>query len=134
MVTDPKGATVNIDGEEAGTAPLTVQLAPGKHKIEVSRRGYVRTRKTVKISADKAPSPVSFKLKKSDTSSKHNVDLDPEEGPATKSTVPGKQRRRGQSRPKRTRHRGAAPQVVHDTACGLGQAIAVLVQIAVERG
>lgn len=41
FVTTPAGAQVSIDGAPpAGVTPLTTELTPGKHKIEVSLQGY----------------------------------------------------------------------------------------------
>ncbi|MDX2054603.1 MAG: PEGA domain-containing protein [Polyangiaceae bacterium] len=41
LSTDPKGATVSVDGvAQPGVTPLTLKLAPGKHKLEVAAMDY----------------------------------------------------------------------------------------------
>jgi len=41
VLTTPPGATVAIDGTPLGVSPLTVELRPGTHSAQVSRRGFV---------------------------------------------------------------------------------------------
>lgn len=42
VTTDPAGAQVTIDGAvQPGTTPLTVELAPGAHRVEASLSGYL---------------------------------------------------------------------------------------------
>lgn len=41
VLTSPAGATVAIDGTPLGVSPLTVELRPGTHTAQVSRRGFV---------------------------------------------------------------------------------------------
>jgi len=40
VLTTPPGATVAIDGTPLGVSPLTVELRPGTHSAQVSRRGF----------------------------------------------------------------------------------------------
>jgi hypothetical protein len=40
VVTDAPGATVTIDGVEAGTTPLTRTVKPGRHEVRVEGAGY----------------------------------------------------------------------------------------------
>lgn len=40
VLTTPPGATVAIDGKPLGVSPLTVELRPGTHSAQVSRRGF----------------------------------------------------------------------------------------------
>jgi tetratricopeptide (TPR) repeat protein len=40
VLTSPPGATVAIDGAPLGVSPLTVELHPGRHDAQVSRRGF----------------------------------------------------------------------------------------------
>ncbi|HET7544514.1 MAG TPA: PEGA domain-containing protein [Polyangiaceae bacterium] len=40
VLTSPSGATVAIDGVPLGVSPLTVELHPGRHDAQVSRRGF----------------------------------------------------------------------------------------------
>ena len=36
----PQGATVKVDGTEAGVTPKVIQVAPGKHTLEFSKEGF----------------------------------------------------------------------------------------------
>lgn len=38
--TEPPGATINVDGEEVGKSPLTVELASGEYPVVASRPGF----------------------------------------------------------------------------------------------
>lgn len=40
VMTDPPGAVVTLDGQPAGTTPLSLDVQPGRHRIEVRREGY----------------------------------------------------------------------------------------------
>ena len=40
VLTTPSGATVAIDGTPLGVSPLTVELRPGTHSVQVSGRGF----------------------------------------------------------------------------------------------
>ncbi|MBX3184905.1 MAG: PEGA domain-containing protein [Polyangiaceae bacterium] len=41
LTTEPAGASVTVDGQaQMGETPMTLKLAPGKHRIEVSSSGY----------------------------------------------------------------------------------------------
>ncbi|HKO49499.1 MAG TPA: PEGA domain-containing protein [Polyangiaceae bacterium] len=40
VLTSPPGATVAIDGTPLGVSPLTVELRPGSHNAQLSRRGF----------------------------------------------------------------------------------------------
>ncbi|MBW1809003.1 MAG: PEGA domain-containing protein [Deltaproteobacteria bacterium] len=52
--TEPAGATVNVDGEDVGKSPLTVELASGEYPVKVSRPGYeALSMKTTVISGRK---------------------------------------------------------------------------------
>ncbi len=42
LESDPPGATVLIDGESAGTTPLTKELPAGSHRVEFRRRNVTR--------------------------------------------------------------------------------------------
>ena len=51
---DPWGATVYLDGEEKGTAPLTLTDVPaGKHTLLVTMLGYLDSNSTITVTADK---------------------------------------------------------------------------------
>jgi len=49
VVTDPLGATVTIDGAEAGESPLRVGIAAGTHTILVQRDGYAPAERSVSV-------------------------------------------------------------------------------------
>ena len=42
----PSGATILIDGSAVGTAPATVKLKPGPHRLRASMSGYYPTPET----------------------------------------------------------------------------------------
>jgi len=48
---DPAGATVNVDGQSAGRAPLTLRLAPGIHRLTLSEGGR-RREETIQVTPD----------------------------------------------------------------------------------
>jgi PEGA domain len=51
LVSEPAGATVNVDGTKVGVAPVVTALDPGSHEVVVSRPGYVSERRTIEILA-----------------------------------------------------------------------------------
>ena len=55
ITSDPWGATVYLDGEPKGTAPLTLTNVPaGKHNLIVTMLGYMDSNSTITVTADKA--------------------------------------------------------------------------------
>ncbi|MCA9688248.1 MAG: PEGA domain-containing protein [Nannocystaceae bacterium] len=87
VITDPKGATVTVDGKKAGETPIVLNLAPGNRKIEIRLNGYKRIRKTVKAVVGEELSVMNLALAKSQPRtirSGENIDIDPEEGIVTK--------------------------------------------------
>ena len=52
LSTEPPGATVLIDGEQAGKAPLISQLPAGKHRIQISLEGWLDEEREVSVAAD----------------------------------------------------------------------------------
>jgi len=49
---DPQGAEVVIDGQPRGTTPLeTLSLPPGKHRVEVTRKGFAPWGQTIQAKA-----------------------------------------------------------------------------------
>lgn len=65
VVTDPAGATVEIDGSPRGTTPVVVAgLAAGIHEVRLTRDGYapVVLRKSVREGKDETLSAVMAKL------------------------------------------------------------------------
>ncbi len=53
VTSHPDGATVFIDGREAGQTPLKAQVAPGKHFVVLERSGFARSRS--ELALDEAP-------------------------------------------------------------------------------
>lgn len=47
VTSDPPGATILIDGKEVGRAPLEHELAPGSHRAEARKRGYLDQTRTI---------------------------------------------------------------------------------------
>ena len=47
----PDGATISIDGLEAGRSPVTTELEPGPHRISAVAEGFADTAKTVEVAA-----------------------------------------------------------------------------------
>lgn len=63
----PSGATVTIDGSQAGTTPLDLTTAtPGKHTLRIELRGYGVIETTVELPAGKR-TPLEFRLNKQET-------------------------------------------------------------------
>jgi serine/threonine-protein kinase len=61
--TDPPGATVSIDGKEAGVSPLTLPtVAPGMRTVRVARDGYASAELSLEIVADAPLAPLRFSL------------------------------------------------------------------------
>lgn len=49
LATTPTGASIKIDGREAGYTPQMAMLAPGKHTFEFAKEGYQTATKDVEI-------------------------------------------------------------------------------------
>lgn len=49
----PEGATVRINGEDAGSTPLKMSLEDGNHKLEIVKNGYVTHVQDITISRDR---------------------------------------------------------------------------------
>ncbi|MFI5185013.1 MAG: TonB family protein, partial [Vicinamibacteria bacterium] len=61
--TEPAGATVSIDGKEAGVSPLTLpSVAPGLRTVRVAREGYAPAELSLEIVADAPLAPLRFSL------------------------------------------------------------------------
>jgi hypothetical protein len=60
--TTPSSATVLLDGQEAGTTPLTTEVSTGPHTVTVQKQGYKSTTDTVSV-RDDAPQEVTVDLK-----------------------------------------------------------------------
>jgi serine/threonine-protein kinase len=61
---EPAGAVVELDGQPAGTAPLTLPpLVPGLHTVRVSREGFETEERRLELAAGVDPGPLRFELK-----------------------------------------------------------------------
>jgi hypothetical protein len=52
---DPAGATVFVDGDSIGTAPLTERLVPGEYNLQIRREGYLPAERTVTVEKGRDP-------------------------------------------------------------------------------
>jgi hypothetical protein len=43
----PEGASVLLDGEPRGTAPLVLSVTPGEHQVDVNAPGFMPVSRTV---------------------------------------------------------------------------------------
>ena len=59
----PPGATIKVDGQDAGVTPQIVPIAPGKHVIEFSKEGYATGSSPVDIVQNSMPGSVDIDLK-----------------------------------------------------------------------
>jgi len=59
--TDPGGATVYVDGRVHGVTPVQVALAPGEHRVRVTKAGYLENSRLVSVQAGQ-PRPLSITL------------------------------------------------------------------------
>lgn len=55
VISVPPGATLKVDGQDAGIAPKALALTVGTHTIEFSKEGYATGRTPVDITADELP-------------------------------------------------------------------------------
>jgi hypothetical protein len=51
VLSTPSGATVTIDGQPRGVTPFTGQLAPGKHSVTLSLKGYTDAQQALELDA-----------------------------------------------------------------------------------
>ena len=59
----PQGATLKVDGTEAGVTPKIIQVAPGKHMLEFSKDGFNKGHFPLEIAPDDASGgSVSYEL------------------------------------------------------------------------
>ena len=59
----PQGATLKVDGTEAGVTPKIIQVAPGKHMLEFSKDGFAAGHFPLEITTDDASGgSVSYEL------------------------------------------------------------------------
>lgn len=64
------GAAIRIDGEPSGNVPLRKTLAPGRHLVQVGKRGYVTFSKWVNLAAGQVMTlPVTLQLQAPKTGS-----------------------------------------------------------------
>jgi hypothetical protein len=55
VISVPPGASLKVDGQDAGLAPKVVALTVGTHTIEFSKEGYATGRTPIDITADELP-------------------------------------------------------------------------------
>jgi len=79
VLTTPPGATVAIDGTPLGVSPLTVELRPGTHSAQVSRRGFADVNGTFSLPAA-TPIDMRVTLQASPTGDAKAPDADRETG------------------------------------------------------
>jgi len=48
---EPGGAEVVVDGIPRGTAPVTLHLTPGSHRVKLSKSGYFALESAVEVTA-----------------------------------------------------------------------------------
>ena len=48
---DPPGAAIAIDGEARGTTPATVVLTPGRHRVQLDKRGWATVARDIDLVA-----------------------------------------------------------------------------------
>jgi TonB family protein len=64
VTTDPPGATISVDGELRGPAPLTLDdLGPGTHEIRATLEGHLDAVRSVEVSAGGAPRDLLLELR-----------------------------------------------------------------------
>jgi hypothetical protein len=51
VVTTPEGATVFVDGEQKGTTPAQIAVAPGKHALVVLAEGQKMVKREIEVVA-----------------------------------------------------------------------------------
>ncbi|HYQ14200.1 MAG TPA: PEGA domain-containing protein [Polyangiaceae bacterium] len=54
VFSSPLGATVIVDDQPVGVTPFTGQVAPGRHKVVLSLRGYADSEQKLELAADRA--------------------------------------------------------------------------------
>ncbi len=59
---NPTGATIKVDSQEAGVTPQVVPIAPGKHVLEFSKEGYATGSAPVDIAPNSMPGAVDIDL------------------------------------------------------------------------
>jgi hypothetical protein len=55
IVSVPAGATLKVDGQEAGTTPVMVRLTVGAHQLDLTKEGYAAGSTPLDVSADELP-------------------------------------------------------------------------------
>jgi hypothetical protein len=60
ILSTPVGATVYLDGRQAGTTPLVIDLAPGTYRVKVARPGYTPAVRTVELGVGEATVEVTL--------------------------------------------------------------------------
>ncbi len=62
-ITTPAGASLKVDGEDAGVTPKVVDFTIGTHSLEFSKEGYATGTTPLEVAADELPGgSISFEL------------------------------------------------------------------------
>lgn len=54
IFSEPAGAAVSVDGKPRGPSPLSIELPPGAHEVELQLAGYQTSKRKVSLAADKS--------------------------------------------------------------------------------
>lgn len=89
VVTEPAGATVTLDGSDAGRTPATLHGAPGRHYVGLSAAGHAPRVVPIELAADASPLRVSLAR----ASYAESVAQIAAEDPSALAALPAEQRR-----------------------------------------
>jgi len=62
IATVPAGASVKVDGQDAGVTPAKLELLPGKHTVEFAKEGYAAGSAPVEVTPGALPGTVNFEM------------------------------------------------------------------------
>lgn len=54
IVTEPSGATIQVDGHALGITPFTTEIAPGSHRVSLSLQGYEPVQRDFELRPDRS--------------------------------------------------------------------------------
>jgi tetratricopeptide (TPR) repeat protein len=94
VLCSPDGATVSIDDQPVGVAPWTGELAPGKHHLLLSRRGYADAERDIELGSTE-PIDVSVRLEPETAAAPTTPAPLPVASPANSSPAPAPDASRG---------------------------------------
>jgi hypothetical protein len=81
VLSTPSGAAVSIDERQVGTAPLTLELAPGRHRLRLELPGYQEQQSELVLDA-RIPQDLSQRLEPLGTSGSATTTSSAPAGPA----------------------------------------------------